>query len=357
MTSFRLRVEQIRELLLLIVLIAIVLFFGSQVTNFISATSFQRIASTTLVIALVAVGQTLVVLTRNIDLSVGSVVGFSAFFLGRQFAADPNLSPLIAILLTIGVGAIAGLINGLIVSYGRVPAIVATLGTLAVFRGILVQYANNTSISTSQLPAWINGLPRQNLFSIGSVNISVLVAMVLLVVIVVQFGLIYLPAGRKLYAIGSNPETARSSGIPTRRLTTLAFVLSGALAGLGGFVWLVQYGTINTTAAQGLELQTVAAVVLGGVNVFGGSGRVIGSLIGAVLVGTLEYGLIRMRMNEFWKQAVEGAAILIAVASDTVLLARMRDYLTRAQRRQDSRSPVPPSLPSAPGTPAPESGK
>jgi len=357
MPIFRLRIEQIRELLLLFVLVAIVLFFGSQVSNFISANTFGQIARSVMIVALVAVGQTLVVLTRNIDLSVGSVVGFSAFFLGRQLASDPNLSPVIAIALTIGVGALAGLVNGVIVAYGRVPAIVATLGTLAIFRGVLVGYAHNTSISTAQLPPWILNLPRQNLFSVGSINVTVLVGLALLVVIVVQFGLIYLPAGRRLYAIGSNPETAHASGLPVQRLTTIAFVMSGALAGLGGFVYLAQYGTITTVAAQGLELQTVAAVVLGGINVFGGSGRVIGSLIGAVLIGTLEYGLIRMRISEFWKQAVEGAAILIAVASDTVLLARVRDMLTRAQRR-DTGSPAPPIPPVsvAPVTITPERG-
>src|SRR5579864_2835923 len=127
---FRLRTEQLRELGLLLILALIVVFFGSQVTNFYNANTFQRIADSVAIIAVVSVGQTLVVITRNIDLSVGSVMGLTAFVVGKQFADNPTLSPVLAIGLSLAIGAVAGVINGAIVSYGRVPAIVATLGTL-----------------------------------------------------------------------------------------------------------------------------------------------------------------------------------------------------------------------------------
>ncbi len=327
------RMEQLREFGLLLIVIAITLFFGSQVSNFFSATTFQRISDSVMIISVVAVGQTLVVLTRNIDLSVGSVVGLTAFVVGKQFAGNVDLSPVAAIGLALGIGAIAGLVNGLIIAYGRVPAIVATLGTLAVYRGVLFQYAEQSNIATRQLPGWLTDLPSQTLFSVGSINITVLVALALAIVILFQLALTYIPSARRLYAIGSDPETARMSGIPTRRLTLTAYVLCGMLAGLGGFMYLAKIGTITSVSGQGLELQTVAAVVLGGVNIFGGSGRVIGALLGAVLVGTLEYGLIRMRISEFWKQAAEGGAILLAIASDGVLLTRLRDSVTRMQNR------------------------
>lgn len=333
MPRFKIRVEQIRELGLLLIVLIVILFFGSQVNNFFSATAFQRIADSVMIIAIVAVGQTLVVLTRNIDLSVGSTVGLTAFVVGRQLATHPDLNPLLAIGLAAGIGLTLGFVNGLIVAYGRVPAIVATLGTLAVYRGMLFQYANNSNISTNQLPEWLVTLPQQTLLSIGSVNLSLLAGLALLIVIVFQWALTFLPAGRRLYAIGSDPETARTSGIPARRLTLMAFTGCGLLAGIGGFVYLAKIGTITSVAAQGLELQTVAAVVLGGVAIFGGSGRVVGTLLGAVLVGTLEYGLIRMHISEFWKQAAEGLAILLAVASDSILLAGLRDSLLNAQRR------------------------
>lgn len=336
---FTLRVEQIRELVLLAIIVGIVVLFGSQLPNFYRATTFQRISDSVMIITVVAVGQTLVVLTRNIDLSVGSVVGLTAFAVGKQFAGNHDLSPVLAIGLALGIGAVAGAINGLIIAYGRVPAIVATLGTLALYRGILFQYAGNGNIATSQLPEWVSQLPSQTLFSIGTINITVLVGLAILIVIVFQLALIYLPAGRRLYAIGSDPETAQTSGIPARRLIFTAHVLCGMLAGLGGFMYLSKIGTITSVAAQGLELDTVAAVVLGGINIFGGSGRMIGALLGATLVGTLEYGLIRMQISEFWKDAVQGLAILLAVATDTVLISRLRESLTKMQRR--AAQPVP----------------
>lgn len=336
------RAENLRELGLLLIIVIVIGIFGSQVNNFYSATTFQRISDSVMIIAVVAVGQTLVVLTRNIDLSVGSVVGLTAFVVGKQFAANVNLSPALAIGLALGIGATTGFINGLIIAYGRVPAIVATLGTLAIYRGVLYQVANQSNIATRQLPDWVVNLPSQTLFSIGTVNITVMVAMALLVVLVFQLALIYLPASRRLYAIGSDPETARTSGIPARRLILMAYVTCGVLAGLGGFMYLAKIGTITSVAAQGLELQTVAAVVLGGINIFGGSGRMIGALLGAILVGTLEYGLIRMRISEFWKQAAEGLAILLAVASDVIVIARLRERLAKRQARVRASS-IPPA--------------
>jgi rhamnose transport system permease protein len=228
------RMEQLREFGLLLIIVAITLFFSSQVSNFFSATTFQRISDSVMIISVVAVGQTLVVLTSNIDLSVGSVVGLTAFVLGKQFAGNVNLSPAAAIGLALGIGAVTGLVNGLIIAYGRVPAIVATLGTLAVFRGVLFQYAEQSNIATRQLPEWLTGLPSQTLFSVGSINITVLVALALAIVILFQLALTYVPSGRRLYAIGSDPETARMSGIPTRRLILTAYVCVGCWQGWAG---------------------------------------------------------------------------------------------------------------------------
>ncbi len=341
--TFTFRVEQIRELILLAIIVGIVILFGTQLNNFFSATTFQRISDGVMIIAVVAVGQALVVLTRNIDLSVGSVVGLTAYAVGKQFADNPHLNPALAIGLALGIGAVAGAINGLIIAYGSCPAIVATLGTLALYRGILFQYAGIGNISTSQLPDWISQLPSQVVFSIGSINITVLVGTALLIVLIFQLALIYLPAGRRLYAVGSDPETALTSGIPARRLIFIAHTLCGALAGFGGFMYLAKIGTITSVAAQGLELDTVAAVVLGGISILGGTGRMVGALLGAILVGTLEYGLIRLQISEFWKDAVQGLAILLAVATDTLLVTQLRESFAKMQRRSSQSSQTMPA--------------
>ncbi|MDQ3247674.1 MAG: ABC transporter permease, partial [Chloroflexota bacterium] len=304
------RPEQIRELSLVLLIVLVVLLFSTQIEGYLSGRTFNRIATSVAIVAVVAVGQTLVVLTRNIDLSVGSIVGFTAYVVGTQIANDNTLAPLLAVLMAMGLGATMGLINGLLVAYGRVPAIITTLGTLAIYRAVLVNYSGAKSVITNALPAWLIELPQQTLFSIGAFNIRPIVALALLIVILFQLVLIYLPYGRRLYAIGSNPEAARIAGLPARRIVASAYGLCGALAGLAGFMFLARFGNITVVAAQGLELQVVAAVVVGGVNIFGGSGTMVGALLGAVLIDTLEQSLIRwLQISEFWRDALLGLLI------------------------------------------------
>jgi rhamnose transport system permease protein len=332
MTSIRriLRPEQIRELSLLLIIVGVVLFFGSQIDNYYTPRTFQRISSSVMIIMVVAVGETLVVLTRNIDLSVSSIVGLTAYVAGQQISQNNDMSPATLIALALGLGAALGLINGLLVAYGNIPAIVVTLGTLAIYRGALVQYGGAKNILVRDLPDWLVDLPRVNLFTIGEIEIRLLFAVALAIVIIFQLVLVYLAYGRRLYAIGSNPDAAQMAGLPTRRTVLLAFVLCGALSGLGGFMYLARIGTISSNAAQGLHMQVIAAVVVGGVNIFGGSGTMIGMMLGAVLMGILEQSLIRMQINEFWKDAFFGLFILLAVATDALLMNRVRDLWARS---------------------------
>lgn len=326
------RPEQIRELSLLILIILAVIVFGTQIEGYYSARTFSRIATGVAIITVVAVGQTLVVLTRNIDLSVGSIVGFSAYFIGTQFANNNDIAPVMGILIAVGLGALMGLVNGALVAYGRVPAIITTLGTLAIYRTLLVEYSGSKTVTTASLPKWLVDLQRVNLFSIGEIDIRLVVACAIMLVIGFQLVITYLPFGRRLYAIGSNPDAARVAGLPTRRIVMTAYILCGALAGLGGFMFLVRFGDITVVAAQGMELQVVAAVVVGGVNIFGGSGTMIGAMLGAVMIGTLEQSLIRMpNISEFWKDALLGLFILVAVTSDAVILNRLRNLWSRSE--------------------------
>lgn len=319
------RPEQIRELILVALIALALLIFGTQIENFLSARTFNRIASSVAIVGVVAVGQTLVVLTRNIDLSVGSIVGFCAYFVGMQLSADREMAPVIAVLLACGVGALLGLVNGVLVAYGRVPSIITTLGTLALYRMLLVNYADSQTVTTDMVPEWVPGLAQVSLLELGGFSLRPMVALALAVVLVFQLVLVYTQFGRRLYAIGSNPEAARFAGLPARRIVLLAFVICGALAGLAGFMFLARFGNITVVAAQGMELQSVAAVVVGGVNTFGGSGTVVGALLGAFLIDLLGQGLIRwLDISEFWRDAILGLLILFAVASDAVILNWLR---------------------------------
>jgi rhamnose transport system permease protein len=328
----RLRPEQIRELVLVLLIILAILFFATQIDNYLNARFFNRISTSVAIIAVIAVGQTLVVLTRNIDLSVGSVAGFTAYFVGQRLSENNDMAPIAAVLMAIGLGAAMGAFNGVLVAYGRVPAIIVTLGTLAIYRTLLVEYSDAQTVLTSDLPEWLLQLPRANIISFGDLDLRLMVGVMLAVVVLFQLVLTFLPYGRRLYAIGSNPDAARIAGFPSQRIVFVAFVLCGALAGLAGFMFLARFGNITVVAGLGLELASVAAVVVGGVNIFGGSGTVIGALLGAILIDLLENSLIRwLEISEFWRDALLGLLILLAVATDAVIMNRLRDLWARSE--------------------------
>lgn len=325
------RPEQIRELSLLLLIVIAILIFGSLIDSYYTFRTFNRIASSVAIITVVAVGQTLVVLTRNIDLSVGSIVGFTAYFVGTLIASYNSISPLFAVAIAILIGAALGIVNGALVAWGRVPAVVVTLGTLAIYRGVLVDLSGAKTVTTDSLPQWLIDLPLLNVLPIGSLDIRALFALALVIVVVFHIGTAYLSFARRFYAIGSNPEAAQLIGLPMKRVVFLAFVICGALSGLGGFMMLARFGNITVEAGRGLELSVVAAVVVGGVNIFGGSGTVTGAMLGAVLIGTLEQSLFRLGISEFWLNAVLGLLILLAVASDAIILQRLRALWARSE--------------------------
>ncbi len=334
--------QTLRVLALALVLGLVVLFFGSQIENYYSPRMFNRVSTSAAIIMLIAIGQAMVVITRNIDLSVGSIVGFTAYLTGDLLGVLPDLHPVPVILAAMAMGAVFGAVNGVLVAYGRVPAIIVTLGTLALYRTLLVEYSEGRSITTSSLPEWVVELPRATLFSIGDLDIRVTVALALGVALVFHLALTRLRAARRLYAVGSNPDAAAIAGINAQRVVFTAFVLSGALAGLAGFMFLARFGNITVVAGLGFELKSVAAVVVGGVNIFGGSGTVAGVVLGTTLVDLIDNSLTRWALvSEFWRDALLGGLILIAVAVDTA----MTRSLDRLRRRRHLAAPT--------GAPAP----
>lgn len=320
----------------MVVSLALLAVFATQIDGYLSGTTFTRISTSFAIVAVLAVGQTLVVLTRNVDLSVGSVVGLVAYGVGTILGSAGDLPPPLVVAMCVALGGLLGAANGVIVAWGRVPAIVTTLGTLAIFRVMLVELSGSRTVTTDSLPAWLVDLPRTDLISIGDLDIRPLVVIAIAVAIAFQLVLRYLPFGRRLFAVGSNPDAAALMGMPVQRDVFLAFTLSGALAGLAGFMFLSRFGNITVAAGLGLELQAVAAVVVGGVNIFGGVGSIGGAVIGAFLIDLLQQSLTRMpSVSEFVRDAILGALILLAVASDKVLLARLRTAWTAARRRRD----------------------
>jgi rhamnose transport system permease protein len=334
----RVRPEQFREVILLAVTIGLLAFFAGQIPDYFNPRSVNRLTTGLPIPLIVAVGQVLVVLTRNIDLSVSSIVGLSAYVVGTLLTRDNAMPPLVALTLAMLLGLGLGVINGLIVAYGGVPAVITTLGTLALFRVVLVEFSGAKTVTTADLPDWLNDVPSANLLSLGGYDLRLTVAIALAVVILGQLALRFLPFGRRLYAIGSNPEAARTAGLPVRRDVFTAFALSGMLSGLAGFMFLVRFGNITVTAGQGLELQSVAAVVVGGVNIFGGSGSMFGAALGVVLIEILQQSLLRwVGVSEFAKDAILGLLILVAVTADAIILGRLREMWVRVRRRDQAK--------------------
>jgi rhamnose transport system permease protein len=196
---------------------------------------------------------------------------------------------------------------------------------------VLVEISNAKTVVTAQLPQWLLDLPGANLATIGGFDIRPMVLMALIIVVVFQLIITYLPWGRRLHAIGSSPEAARIGGLPAQQIVLLAYVVCGALAGLAGFMYLVRFGNITVVAAQGMEMQVVAAAVVGGVSTNGGTGTMVGALLGAFMINLLQQSLLRwLQISEFWIDALLGALILLAVLIDHVIMDRLRALWARS---------------------------
>jgi rhamnose transport system permease protein len=314
--------QALRLLALALVLLLVVAFFASQIDNYFSPRMWNRISTSVAVILPIAIGQAIVVMTRNIDLSLGSLVGIVAYVCGDFLVRNTEMSPVLFVLFCLGVGALCGAINGALVAYGRVPSIIVTLGTLALFRTFLVEYSDSRTIRTDSLPKWVVDFPQLNLFSIGDFEIRTTVGLALIAAIMAWVALSKLRAARQFYAVGSNPDAAVFAGINAARVEFWAFVTSGMLAGLAGFIFLAKFGNITVVAGLGFELKSVAAVVVGGVNIFGGSGSVLGVVLGTFLVDVIDNSLIRWAVvSEFWREALLGMLIMLAVVAD-ILMSR-----------------------------------
>lgn len=321
-------VLRFREVGIFLALVLLVVITTISNPRFLSTQSVRDLLLGASIMVILAVGQALVIVTRNVDLSVGSILGLTAFGTGSLFVAQPDLPIVVVIIVAMAFGAALGSVNGALVTVARVPALVVTLGTLYLFRGIDFAWAGGRQINAADMPrAFLD-------FGTGRVfGIPMLALVALAVVLVAGWCLSSLRSGREFYAIGSDPDAARLYGIPVGRRIMIAFVVNGALAGLGGALYAARFGTLDATAGTALELQVVAAVVVGGVAIFGGSGTVYGAAIGAVLLTTIGSALAVLRVNPFWQQAVVGAMIVGAIALERMLATRVARQLQGGSRR------------------------
>jgi rhamnose transport system permease protein len=275
------------------------------------------------------VGQSIVIITRSVDLSVGSILGLTAYLTGRLFLDIPGIPILAVFVAGIVFGGLLGLLNGALVAFAKVPALVITLGTLYAYRGINVAWTGSDRINASDMPKDFLALGTGQFLSIPYLTIIALV-----VLVAAGWYMRNIRAGRQFYAIGSDPDAARLYGLPVTRRILVAFVVSGALTGLAGVLYAARYGTVNSQAGSGYELDAVGAAVIGGVAIFGGSGTVWGAAIGAVLLLTINRALPILGVPDFWQRAVVGVLIIGAIVLDRVLSLRQSRKLL--EERDDS---------------------
>lgn len=316
-----------REFGIVIALVALVAYTAASNSRFLSGQSIRDILLGTAILAVLAVGQAVVIISRNIDLSVGSVLGLSAFAVGTLVRDNPGLPMVVILLAGLAVGAACGVLNGMLVRFGQVPALVVTLGTLYVFRGITFFWAGGQQINADELPRHFLRFANTSLL-----GVPWLVVIALAVVVVATVVMRNYRVGRELYAMGSSPQAAELAGIKVGRNMIGAFLVSGALAGLAGVLFAARFGTIDAAAGTGYELNVVAAVVVGGVAVFGGSGTVWGASLGALLLTIIGSSLAVLDINQFWQQAIVGALILLAIGADRLIAVRV----ARSLKKRDS---------------------
>ena len=324
--------RRVRELGLVLALIAIGLAVTARAPRFLDGANLEQVALSATLVCIVALGEALVIIARQIDLSVGAMVAISAFVTADWLEHFPQTSIAVVLLLGCAVGGTLGLGNALLVAVARIPAIVATLGTLAIYRGAAIALAGGRQISATVLPD-----SYQHVAQIHIAGIPLLVWLAVLLTAAFGWAARYTRTGRNLYALGSNPESARLAGINEAGHLAFVFVLSGLLCGLVGVLWGARFGTVDAVIAPDLHLKAISAAVVGGVSIFGGSGSVYGAALGAVIFAELENGVQLFGINQFWLEAVIGAAILGTVMFYNVLARRAE----RAERSERRRKPAP----------------
>ena len=319
---------RLRELPVTVALIALVIITTVVNPLFLSPQGVKDLLLNATIVIILAVGQALVIITRNVDLSVGSILGLVAFGTGTLFVAVPGIPIIVVFLAGMLLGALLGAINGLLVTVAKVPALVITLGTLYIYRGLNNAWAGGTQYFAGDRPDAFGSLSVDTVLGFPLITLIAIV-----VVVIVAVYLAGTRPGRDLYAIGSDPDAAKLFGIPVSRRVFLAFLTNGVLAGLAGVLYASRFNSVGATTGSGLELAVVAAAVVGGVAIFGGSGSVVGAAMGALLLTTITSALTALRVDKFWQEAIVGVLILSAIIIDRIASVRTARKLRISEAR------------------------
>jgi fructose transport system permease protein len=300
-------------------LLAACVFFATQTDRFLTGTNLSLVLQQVTVVGVIAIGQTLVILTAGIDLSCGMVMALGGIVM-TKFAVDLGLPPLVAIACGIAVTAAFGLINGLLVTRLRLPPFIVTLGTLNIAFAITQLYSQSQTVT--DLPPALTWLG--STFEIGGTEVAFGTVVMLGLFLLTWWGLRETAPGRHVYAVGNNPEATRLTGIATHRVLLGVYVLAGVFYGIAALLGVARTGVGDPNAGQTENLDAITAVVLGGTSLFGGRGVVLGTLVGALIVGVFRNGLTLMGVSSVYQILVTGILVIVAVSADQLSRRGMR---------------------------------
>ena len=302
------RILASRELLLLVAIGLLLVLIASRFPAFVAPANLAVVFNDTSPLILLAIGQMIVILTKCIDLSVAANLALTGMVVSLINIAAPGLPIILIVLIAIGFGAILGMLNGILVWKLAIPPIVVTLGTMTIFRGIIFLLTEGKWVNSHEMSDAFKAVPRTDFLGLPVLSWIAIAAVILFSIIMTRTTL-----GRAFYAAGGNPHAATYAGVNVGRTQFWAFTISGAIAGLTGYLWVSRFAVAYVDVAGGFELTVVAACVIGGVSIMGGIGTVQGALLGALFLGIIANALPVVNISPFWQMAISGGAIIIAV--------------------------------------------
>lgn len=302
------RILASRELLLLVAIALVLGIISSRFPAFITLSNLAAVFNDTSLLILLAIGQMIVILTKCIDLSVAANLALTGMVVSLINISAPGLPIIVTLAVATGFGACLGMFNGILVWKLDIPPIVVTLGTMTIFRGTIFLLTEGKWVNSHEMSDTFKAFPRTELLGLPVLSWFAIAAVILFTIVMTRTTL-----GRAFYAAGGNPHAATYAGINVGRTQFWAFTISGALAGLTGYLWVSRFAVAYVDVAGGFELTVVAACVIGGVSIMGGIGSVPGALLGALFLGIIANALPVVNISPFWQMAISGGAIIIAV--------------------------------------------
>ncbi|WP_420006571.1 ABC transporter permease [Arenibacterium sp. LLYu02] len=297
-----------RDVLLGGAILVLLALIASRFPGFVAPSNLVRVFTDTSPLLILALGQTVVILTRCIDLSVAANLALTGMVCAMLNAAAPGVPVAVILTMAVALGALMGMVNGVMVWKLSIPPIVVTLGTMTIYRGIIFLISEGAWVNAHEMSAAFTDFPRVQILGLpvlAWVGIAAALGMALLIA--------RTPLGRAFYAVGGNPHAAVYTGISVGKTQFWAFTLSGALAGLCGYLWVARYAVAYVDIAGGFELEVVAACVIGGISIAGGAGTILGTILGALFLGIIKNALPVIHISPFWQMAISGTAIIVAV--------------------------------------------